>query len=94
MGVLTLLIRLPITPVEGVIKVGEIIRHEAEQQYYSAAAVRRRLEEAEQEFLAGRLSREQFEELEQEAVGRVAHVAHRRGSPDEGPQPTSEGAVS
>jgi hypothetical protein len=70
-NLLTLPFRLPLLPVQGLIKLAEIIRDEAEQEYYNPAAVRRELEEAEWEAATGQISEEDVAQQEEEAVGRL-----------------------
>jgi hypothetical protein len=70
-NLLTLPFRLPLLPVQGLIKLAEIIRDEAEQEYYNPAAVRRELEEAEWEAATGQISEEDVARQEEEAVGRL-----------------------
>lgn len=71
MNLLTLPFRLPLLPVQGLIKLAEIIRDEAEQEYYNPAAVRHELEEAEWEAATGQISEEDVARREDEAVGRL-----------------------
>jgi Gas vesicle protein G len=68
MGLLTLLFRLPLLPVQGVVKVGEIVRDQAESEHHDPAAVRRRLEEAEAARTSGEASDEDVARMEEEAV--------------------------
>ena len=49
MGLLTLPLRLPFLPVQGVIKLGELIQEETERQLYDPARIRRELEEAQRQ---------------------------------------------
>jgi hypothetical protein len=79
MSFLTLPFRLPLLPVQCVMKLAEVIRDEAERQYYSTSSVRDQLERIEQELRAGRLSADEAAALQQEAVGRLV-----RGSPGAG----------
>jgi len=71
MDPLTLLLRLPFLPVQGVIKLGELIGDEAERELHDPAAVRRRLEEADEARRSGDLSEQDVAEREREAVGRL-----------------------
>ena len=66
-----LLLRLPFLPVDGVIKIGEIIRDEADRQLGGAAAARRELEWAEAEVVAGRMDPAQARQLEVEVASRL-----------------------
>jgi len=81
MDPLTFLLRLPLLPVQGVVRLGEIIRDEADHQLHDPAAVRRQLEEAEEARAAGRISGEELAETEQAAVGRLTGQAPAQPSP-------------
>jgi hypothetical protein len=70
-NLLTLPFGLPLLPVKGLIKLAEIIRDEAEQEYYNPAAARRELEEAEWEAATGQISEEEVSRQEDEAVSRL-----------------------
>jgi uncharacterized membrane protein len=66
MELLTLLFRLPFLPVQGVIKLGELLQDEAEQQLRDPARIRRELEEAQRRYEAGEISEEQFMQIQDE----------------------------
>lgn len=66
MELLTLLFRLPFLPVQGVIKLGELIQDEAEQQLHDPARIRRELEQAQRRYEAGEISEEQFTQIQDE----------------------------
>jgi Gas vesicle protein G len=68
---LTLLLRLPFLPLQGVIKLGELIGEQADRELHDPAAVRRRLEEAEEERGSGEVSEQDVAQAEREAVGRL-----------------------
>jgi hypothetical protein len=69
MNLLTLLFRLPFLPVQGVIKLGELIQDEAEQQLHDPARIRRELDEAERRYEAGEISGEGLAQTEDELAG-------------------------
>ena len=71
MGLLTLPFRLPFLPVQGVIKLGEIIRDEADRQHFDTPAVQRDVEEAAQAAASGEISAEEASQRQEEAVGRL-----------------------
>jgi hypothetical protein len=71
-NVLTLPFRLPFLPVRGLIRLAEIIRDEAEQEYHDPLAVRRELEEVQRAAASARLSDEEVSRREQEIIGRLA----------------------
>jgi hypothetical protein len=74
MGLLTLPFRLPLLPVQGVIRLAELIQDEAERQLHDPAAVRAELEEAERLAADGVISDEELAERQQEALGRLTNV--------------------
>jgi hypothetical protein len=71
MDPLTLLLRLPLMPLQGVIKLGELIGEQADRELHDPAAVRRRLEEAEEARSSGEVSEQDVAQVEREAVGRL-----------------------
>jgi Gas vesicle protein G len=75
MGLLTGLFRLPFLPVQGVIRLGQLIEEQAEQELHDPASVRRQLEEAEQAQRAGEMSNEDVARAEAQAVGRLIQPA-------------------
>ena len=84
MGPLTLLLRLPFLPVQGVISLGEVILDQAEQNLHDPAAVRRQLESADQARASGALSPEEIARIEEEALGRLIRPAGGPGRDDGG----------
>lgn len=81
MGLLTLLFRLPAMPVQGVLRVLEIVADEAERELHDPARVRRELEEAEQRHAAGEISDDELAQIETDAMGRLgANVNPLEGS--------------
>ena len=71
MSLFTLPFKLPLLPLRGVIKLGELIQDRAEQELHDPAAVRRQLEAVEEAERAGKLSPEEAAEAEQHAISRV-----------------------
>jgi Gas vesicle protein G len=68
MGLLTLPFRLPFLPVQGVIKLGEILQEEAERQLRDPARIRRELDDAQRRYEAGQISEEEFAQIQDELV--------------------------
>ncbi|HET9080264.1 MAG TPA: gas vesicle protein GvpG [Trebonia sp.] len=66
MELLTLLLKLPFLPVQGVIKLGELIQEEAERQLYDPARIRRELEEAQRRRDAGEISDDELAQIQDE----------------------------
>ena len=71
MNPFTLLFRLPIMPLRGVIQLGEVLHEQAEQELRNPASVRRQLEQAEQAYAAGEVSDEEFARVQAQAVDRM-----------------------
>jgi Gas vesicle protein G len=60
------LIRLPFKPVQGVIKLGEVLQEEAERQLRDPARIRRELEEAQRRYETGEISDDEFTQIQDE----------------------------
>lgn len=74
MGLLTLAFRIPFLPVQGVIRVAELIQDEAERKLHDPAAVRAELEEAERLRADGAISDEELAARQQDALSRLTTV--------------------
>jgi len=70
MNPLTLLFRLPLLPLEGVLRLGELIQSEAERQLHDPGRLRRELDQIQQALDAGQISAEQADRAQEEAVTR------------------------
>lgn len=88
MDLLTLLFRLPLMPLQGFIRLGEVLHEQAERELRDPASVRRQLEEAQQAHVSGEMSDEDLAHVEGRAVGRLLSRpetpsartrAHRKG---------------
>jgi hypothetical protein len=66
---LTVLPRLPFLPVQGVIRLAEVIGAEAERQLHDPARIRRELEEAQRRWEAGEITDEELASVEEQATG-------------------------
>jgi hypothetical protein len=75
MELLTFLFRLPFLPVQGVIRLGQLIEEQAELQLHDPASVGRQLEEIEQARSAGEMSDEDAAREEAQALGRLIQPA-------------------
>jgi hypothetical protein len=75
MELLTLLFRLPFLPVQGVIRLGQLIEEQAELQLHDPASVRQQLEEIERAQSAGQMSGEDVARAEAQALGRLIQPA-------------------
>jgi hypothetical protein len=71
MGLVSSILTLPLLPVQGVIKLGEVIQQQVEQQLTSPMAIRAQLEEIERQRQAGLISEEEEAEAQQEVLGRL-----------------------
>lgn len=71
MGLLTLLFRLPLMPLRGFVRLGEILHDQAEQELRDPSSVRRQLEEAQEARVSGEMSDADVAEVEGQAVGRL-----------------------
>lgn len=66
---LTALFRLPFLPLQGVIKLGELIQDEADRQLRDPARIRHEVDEAQRRYEAGEISDEEFTQIQDELVG-------------------------
>lgn len=71
MGLISSILTLPLLPVKGVIKLGEVIQQQVEQEMTSPMAIHARLEELERQREAGLISREEMAEAQQEVLSRL-----------------------
>jgi hypothetical protein len=53
-------------PVQGVIKLAEVLQREAERQLHDPARIRRELEEAQRRYEAGEISEDEFMHIQDE----------------------------
>ena len=65
-----LLLRLPLLPLKGVIRLGQLIQQDAERQLAAPGRVRRALEDMEQAQAAGVISDQDANELQHQVVAR------------------------
>jgi hypothetical protein len=74
MGLLTGLLTLPLlAPLRGVLWVAEVVRDDAERQYYDPAEIRRQLELVDEARRSGELPEEKCAALEGELLARLMH---------------------
>ena len=81
MGLLGLVVRLPVLPVQGVVWLAETVRDQAEQELYDPSAVRRELDDAQRAAEAGELSEEELGRVHEEVVGRLVRAPAAGGGP-------------
>lgn len=68
---LVLLLRLPFLPIEGMVRLAELIEEQAEREFHDPAAVRRELEAAAEARAAGAISDTELAEIERQAAARL-----------------------
>ena len=71
MALLMLLLRVPFLPLQGVIRLAEMVRDEAERQDRDPATARRQLEQIAAAEAAGQITAEERQALEREALSRL-----------------------
>ena len=74
MGLLTLPFRLPFLPIQGVVRLAQIIQDEAERTLNDPATIRRELAEIERARAADEISEEEAAQLQNEVVARLTQV--------------------
>ena len=85
MFLVSTILGLPLMPVRGVIKLGEILQGQAEQELYGSGAVRRQLEELGEAAAAGEISPEEERRAARELLGRVVESPAARQPGTTGP---------
>jgi hypothetical protein len=65
MGLFSGILTLPFAPIRGVVAVGEIIQRQAEQELYSPAAIRARLEEIDEQRRQGHITDAEADEAQE-----------------------------
>jgi len=83
MGIFTAILGLPLAPVRGVVWISEIVRRQVEEELYSPAALRRRLEAIDDARSSGQMSDEEAAQAEQQILDLMTH---RRGADETGRQ--------
>jgi len=81
------LFRLPFLPVRGVIKLGELIQEEVEQELHDPARIRRELEDAVRRHDDGEISDEEFARIEDELTALLVPGAASPSGPETGDIP-------
>jgi hypothetical protein len=85
MNPLTLLFKLPLLPLKGVLSLGELIQSEAERQLRDPGRLRRELDQIQQALDAGQISAEEADRAQEEAVTRFTQQFQVAGADsDEG----------
>lgn len=84
MNPLTLLFRLPLMPLRGVVHLGEVLQEHAEQELHDPVSVRRQLEQAERAHAAGEISDEELARVQAQELDRVLSQPANRVDPATG----------
>jgi Gas vesicle protein G len=74
MSVLTLPFRLPLLPMQAVVRLAQLIQDEAERQLADPATARRELEQIEQARASGEISAEEANRRQRETIARFTQV--------------------
>jgi hypothetical protein len=77
MGLITGLLTLPLAPLRGTLAVAELIRRQAEREFYDSGNIRRQLEEVDRMRAASALSEAEAEAIEDELVDRLVTSQRR-----------------
>ena len=71
MGLISMILTLPFSPVRGLMAIAEIVRDEVELEMQSPAAIQHDLEETERARAAGEISEEEEAATEQQVLNRL-----------------------
>lgn len=74
MNLLTLLLRLPLLPLQGFLRLGELIDEEAQRELRDPARLRHDLEQIQQALESGQISEEEAARAEEEVVTRFTQL--------------------
>ena len=74
MNLLTLLLRLPLLPLQGFLRVGELIDEEVQHELRDPARLRHDLEQIQQALESGQISEEEAARAEEEVVTRFTQL--------------------
>jgi hypothetical protein len=80
----TFLVKLPLSPLTGLLRLAEFLRVQAEREMHDPANVRRQLEEAEQARAAGELSPRDEARVEDAALARLSGGPRRPADRNDG----------
>jgi Gas vesicle protein G len=83
MGLITGLLTLPLAPVRGTIKIGEIVQEQAEAELYDEDAIQAQMVELEEAHEAGLIDDEELAEAENALLERL--IAARERTSEEPP---------
>jgi hypothetical protein len=77
MGLITGLLGLPVAPLRGTVRIGELVMEQAEETFYDPAVIRRQLEEVAVAREEGQLSTAEADWWEEELIARLMEGARR-----------------
>ena len=83
MGILSSLILWPLTPVRGVVALGELIERRVNQELHDPARTRRQLEELEEARRRGEITPEQERQAQEQILAERISPSTARNTPDE-----------
>lgn len=69
--------KAPLLPLKGVLRLGQVIKEEAEREMADPARVRRELEETQRLRASGEITEDEAAQMEDEAVSRYIQVRRR-----------------
>jgi hypothetical protein len=81
--VLLQVLTFPYAPVRGVTALAKVLLREAERELYSAASIRRQLEELDDAYASGAMSDEEYEQAQEAILGRLVPKAEAT-TPEQG----------
>ncbi len=81
MGLLTMPFQLPLRPLQGVIKLAEVIKEQAEREMYDPARIRRELEEAQSRRDRGEISDDELAQTEDRLTATLVTKPSRPARP-------------
>jgi hypothetical protein len=81
MGLLTMPFQLPLRPLQGVIKLAEVIKEQAEREMYDPARIRRELEEAQSRRDRGEISADELAQTEDRLTATLVTKPSRPARP-------------
>jgi hypothetical protein len=85
MGLLKPLLGWPLLPVQGVVRLAQLIQQQAERELYGPASVRRELEQIQRALECGEISEAEAAQAEQEAATRFTQrLGSRKAYADTG----------
>lgn len=76
---LSLVARLPLLPLQGTIRLGQLIQEQVEREHHNPASIRRQLEETEAQAASGTISEAEQARAQQKALSRAGATRRTQG---------------